>query len=575
MVCESAIRSPAFRLVKDGAQLPLSGYTTDIPWRPGSFSGTALVDRVAEEHAAGATIVLQALHLHFHPAAVYCRGLESELGFPVQANAYCTPASAQGFAVHHDTHDVFVLQVSGHKRWRIYRPVVELPLKEQRWPADAAGAVGEPVHDITLRAGDTLYIPRGWPHEATAAEADSLHVTVGLHPPTRLDAVKAALAECAEDVAFRRALDAGGELPEELVDRVAARLAAADVARRARQRFVDTRRPILDGQLSQLRALDHLTLDTPLARRATVIADLESRPDGGGRAALRGQARRLPAAGRGRGRRDPRRERTVHGRRASGPARRLAAGWCSSGASCARASSSSSSGEQVVDRRAEARKDVVEVERLAGRDHLRCAAGSMYDDGPSARVDDHDRPRAGLQPRSRLALSLAAAIARRRDLERDVGRSRPELVRNADLGDPFARDEARVGRAHGVRVGLQLKARLGTEDHSEPVRHARAAEQLAMRAATAPCNAPAGSISTSLPAISSVRYGSWLYSSSSCAVIGRSAAIPTNDTRAAARRRSPAPEGVAPAITSDSGGYSCSERKVLSRRFAERLRPFT
>ena len=291
MVCESAIRAPAFRLVKDGAQLPLSGYTTDIPWRPGSFSGTAVVDRVAEEHVAGATIVLQALHLHFHPAAVYCRGLESDLGFPVQANAYCTPASAQGFAVHHDTHDVFVLQVSGHKRWRIYRPVVELPLKEQRWPADAAGAVGEPVHDITLRAGDTLYIPRGWPHEATAAEADSLHVTVGLHPPTRLDAVKAALAECAEDVAFRRALDDRGELPEELVERVAARLAPEDVARRARRRFVDTRRPILDGQLSQLRALEQLTLDTQLTRRSTVIADLEEPPDGG--VALRFEGKRV------------------------------------------------------------------------------------------------------------------------------------------------------------------------------------------------------------------------------------------------------------------------------------------
>ena len=80
LVCETAIRSPAFRLVRDGAQLPLSGYTKDIPWRPGSFTGTALVDRVAEEHAAGATLVLQALHLHHHPAAVYCRGLEIALG---------------------------------------------------------------------------------------------------------------------------------------------------------------------------------------------------------------------------------------------------------------------------------------------------------------------------------------------------------------------------------------------------------------------------------------------------------------------------------------------------------------
>ena len=291
LVCETAIRVPAFRLVRDGAQLPLAGYTKDIPWRPGTFSATALVDRVAAEHAAGATIVLQALHLHHHPAAVYCRGLEVALGWPVQANAYCTPASSQGFAVHHDTHDVFVLQVSGHKHWRIYEPVVELPGKDQRWKAELAGSVGPPVHDLTLRAGDTLYIPRGWPHEAAAADAASLHITVGLHPATRLEAMRAALAACADDVELRRALDAGGELPADLVERLAARLRPRDVARRARQRFVDSRRPILDGQLTQMRALGALTIDTPLARRATVIADLEPGPGGG--VALRFEGKRV------------------------------------------------------------------------------------------------------------------------------------------------------------------------------------------------------------------------------------------------------------------------------------------
>jgi len=293
LVCETAIRSPAFRLVKDGAQLPLVGYTRDIPWRPGSFSGTALADRVAEEHAAGATIVLQALHLHWHPAAVYCRGLEAALGWPVQANAYCTPASAQGFAVHHDTHDVLVLQVSGHKRWRIYEPVVELPLKDQRW--SPAAAVGDPLHDITLRAGDTLYIPRGWPHEAAAADAGSLHITVGLHPPTRIDALRAALAECGDDIEFRRALDTRGELPGELVERFAARLRPQDVARRARQRFVDGRQPILDGQLTQIRTLEHLTSETLLERRPTVIAELEELPGGAFALRFEGKQVRFPS----------------------------------------------------------------------------------------------------------------------------------------------------------------------------------------------------------------------------------------------------------------------------------------
>jgi len=291
IVCDGAIRTPAFRLVKDGAQIPTSAYTTDIPWRPGSFSGTVLVDRVAQEHAAGATLVLQALHLHWRPAAVYCRGLESALGWPMQANAYRTPASSRGFDVHHDTHDVFVLQVAGHKRWRVYQPVVELPLKTQRWSSGVDP--GEPVLDVTLEAGDTLYLPRGWPHAATSADADSLHITVGLHPPTRLDALRAALTACADDVEFRRALDATGALPGELVERLAARLEPAAVARRARRAFVDGRRAILEGQLTQVHALKGLTLRSPLERRPTVIADLD-REDPGVRLRFEGKEVYLP-----------------------------------------------------------------------------------------------------------------------------------------------------------------------------------------------------------------------------------------------------------------------------------------
>lgn len=267
---ETGIRMPAFRLVKDGAPLPASDYTEEITWRPGSFAGLARVDRVAEEYAAGATIVLQALHLHWHRAALYCRGLEQALGFPVQVNAYMTPESAQGFAVHHDTHDVFVLQVSGTKRWRIYAPVLELPLGHQRW-SPALGDPGAPVDELTLEPGDTLYAPRGWPHAAVAQEAASLHLTVGMHPPTRLDALRAALDECGDDVEFRRGLGRDADLPPELLERFAERLTPEAVARRARRRFVDSRRAILDRQLSHARC----EAGDLVERRSTVIAELE------------------------------------------------------------------------------------------------------------------------------------------------------------------------------------------------------------------------------------------------------------------------------------------------------------
>jgi hypothetical protein len=265
LLTETSIRTPAFRLVKAGATV--SGYTSDLSWRPDPFTGVADVRRVLAEFEGGATIVLQGLHHSWLPLARYCRLLEAFLGHPAQANAYCTPRGSQGLPVHHDTHEVLSLQVAGEKRWLVYEPVLELPLKEQRYRS-ALGAPGEPVLDVTLRAGDTLYLPRGWLHQALTSDSDSLHITVGVNVRTWLDEARMALEGAARELEFRRSVDAGP--PEELPA-----LDPALAAHRARKRLVRSRRPILDGQLGELRALDALTSNTSLVRRDTVIADLE------------------------------------------------------------------------------------------------------------------------------------------------------------------------------------------------------------------------------------------------------------------------------------------------------------
>jgi hypothetical protein len=274
LVSSGSLRYPAFRLVKEGGQIGLAEYATDLPWRPHAFTGSADPDRVATAFEEGATIVLQGLHLNWTPLAKFCRGLEADLGHPAQANAYYTPRRSQGFAVHHDTHDVFVLQVAGEKQWRIYDPLFELPLKHQRY-SKALGEHGAPVLELTLRAGDTLYLPRGWLHDALTSDTDSLHVTVGVNLHTWLDAVRAALDECEDDVEFRRSVPEDGELGADLLERLAAKLEAGDVSRRARARLVRSRRPILDGQLEEVRTLASLSVDTALERRATVIANLD------------------------------------------------------------------------------------------------------------------------------------------------------------------------------------------------------------------------------------------------------------------------------------------------------------
>ena len=265
LLTETAIRLPGFRLVKAGATV--SGYASDVSWRPQPFTGVAEVRRVLAEFEQGATIVLQGLHHSWLPLARYCRQVEAFLGHPAQANAYFTPRGSQGLPVHHDTHEVLSLQVAGEKRWLVYEPALELPLKSQRYRSEL-GAPSDPVLDVTLRAGDTLYLPRGWLHQALTSETDSLHITVGVNVRTWLDEARLALEASAEDVEFRRGVD-GGPAP------TLTPLDAEEAERRSWRRLVRSRRPILDGQLTELRSLDALDTDTRLERRDTVIAELD------------------------------------------------------------------------------------------------------------------------------------------------------------------------------------------------------------------------------------------------------------------------------------------------------------
>jgi lysine-specific demethylase/histidyl-hydroxylase NO66 len=273
-VTGGGLRHPAFRVVKEGEKYSVGDYAEDVSWSPKPFSGTARVERVAAEFERGATIVLQALHVHHPPVARFCRDLERELGHPTQTNAYYTPPSAQGFKVHHDTHDVFCLQVAGEKRWLVYPPVLELPLKSQKYTPEL-GEPGEPILDVTMRAGDTLYLPRGWLHQAMTSGAASLHMTVGVSVVTWLAAVQAALAEAAkEEVGLRRGVPADGEAAEDLLGLVAGRLAPEAVSSWMRRRFVRTRRPVREDAFDQVRGLEELDVETPLELRETVIFDL-------------------------------------------------------------------------------------------------------------------------------------------------------------------------------------------------------------------------------------------------------------------------------------------------------------
>ena len=87
------------------------------------------IDRgaVIRHYQRGATIILNQLQLADERLAQFCRSIENLFSCQVQTNVYLTPPGKQGFNTHYDDHDVFVIQVSGEKRWRLYEKPVDNP----------------------------------------------------------------------------------------------------------------------------------------------------------------------------------------------------------------------------------------------------------------------------------------------------------------------------------------------------------------------------------------------------------------------------------------------------------------
>ena len=215
LVSRRGLRAPFLRVAKNGTTYG------DRDFTDGGGVGATVADQVSDDKllrlfADGATLVLQGLHRTWPALIDFSQALAGDLGHPVQANAYVTPAQNTGFSDHYDVHDVFVIQVSGEKTWRVRPPVHTAPLRDEPWSGRRAAveqaAERPPLLETTLRPGDCLYLPRGFLHSATALGGVSTHLTLGVHVWTRRhladELLALAVARASRDEALRTSLPA-------------------------------------------------------------------------------------------------------------------------------------------------------------------------------------------------------------------------------------------------------------------------------------------------------------------------------------------------------------------------------
>lgn len=134
----------------------------------------------------------------------------------VGANAFLTPPGARTLSNYICNDNILVLQIEGEQTWELRElTVLQLDLEEKQhlefsdeWKHRHSNPV---IAEVSLRAGEMLYIPRGMPHSANAPERGAgLHLRVYIAPHTWVDFFKTAAEHAAiHSQAMRRSLPAG------------------------------------------------------------------------------------------------------------------------------------------------------------------------------------------------------------------------------------------------------------------------------------------------------------------------------------------------------------------------------
>ena len=86
------------------------------------MNGNLDLARAQDGYKRGATLVINRLEKFWPPCTALAKQMEDALQIFTSLNMYFTPPGSRGFDPHFDYEDVFIVQVQGIKRWRVWEP---------------------------------------------------------------------------------------------------------------------------------------------------------------------------------------------------------------------------------------------------------------------------------------------------------------------------------------------------------------------------------------------------------------------------------------------------------------------
>lgn len=264
-----------------------------IPLTPSKYEnpdGSLNLNQLYAAYGDGHTIVVNEIDRFWKPLKNLCQHITMSLSHSTVANMYLTPKNQKALSPHYDTHDVYVVQVHGTKHWKIYDADYPTPLVNSFQPVFQREQL-QNERDITLHAGDLMYIPRGVPHEATTTDESSLHLTLGVYPVQWMDLLVKSLYDLARThLEFRQALPIGflnknkennsfteaiESKLQDLLEVVSNNANASVALQYLGEDFRMKHRPNGDGHFDHLDQMDEIDLDTSLIKRQNMYCSIQ------------------------------------------------------------------------------------------------------------------------------------------------------------------------------------------------------------------------------------------------------------------------------------------------------------
>jgi 50S ribosomal protein L16 3-hydroxylase len=146
---------------------------------------------------AGWTLLVQGVDLHADAAHALLQRFRFVPDARLDDLMVSWASEGGGVGPHFDSYDVFLLQATGRRRWRIGR---QRDLSLQSGVPLKILQHFEPEEEFVLEPGDMLYLPPRWAHDGDAVGGDCMTCSIGFRSPQRGGLAEELLQRLAEDI---------------------------------------------------------------------------------------------------------------------------------------------------------------------------------------------------------------------------------------------------------------------------------------------------------------------------------------------------------------------------------------